>query len=228
MKGFELFDVRQHVTDGTRLECGIRSMIPPTARRSSRLARGSRRCRRTGTVRIATPRDPASWRWNGDGQGAYPAQRGQCRCVGRTVGRRLSQDRRSRGVRSADAAVGFRLFNGTIVAIMVTPWFMTVVSQADDLVQKAFEPRLPLNFPERNIEFALSEVEALGRIATYSLFSMMFDFADMIWVLATAEAAFPALMLPANAAEAVHWQEPATSTTDRCDFLHGIVTERHA
>lgn len=88
---------------------------------------------------------------------------------------------------------------------------MTVVSQADDLMQKAFEPRLPLNLPEGNIEFALSEVEALGRIATYSLFSMMFDFANMISVLATAEAALPALMLPANAEEVVHRHEPGVT-----------------
>ncbi|MCP3476024.1 [NiFe]-hydrogenase assembly chaperone HybE [Bradyrhizobium sp. CCGUVB1N3] len=114
-------------------------------------------------------------------------------------------------MRSADAAVGFRLFNGTIVTFIATPWFMTVVSQADDLMQKAFEPRLPLNLPEGNIEFALSEVEALGRIATYSLFSMMFDFANMISVLATAEAALPALMLPANAEEVVHRHEPGVT-----------------
>lgn len=111
---------------------------------------------------------------------------------------------------------------------MVTLWFITVVSQADDLVHKGSEPRLPLNLPAGNIEFALSEVEALGRIATFSLFSMMFDFADMIWVQATAEVALPALMLPANEEEAVHRHEPATSTTDRRDFLHGIVTEPHA
>lgn len=123
-------------------------------------------------------------------------------------------------------AVGFRRWNDTVVGIMVTPWFMNVVLPAGDLAPDASAPRLRLTFPAGDIEFALSEVEPVGRIASCSLFSPMFDFADMVAARATAAAALAELMLPADSEEAVRRRAPATSTIDRRNFLRGVLTER--
>ncbi|SFI17100.1 [NiFe]-hydrogenase assembly chaperone HybE [Bradyrhizobium sp. cf659] len=121
-------------------------------------------------------------------------------------------------------AVGFRSFNDTIVGIMVTPWFMNVVMPARAAAQAT--STLRIRFPAGDIEFTLSEVGHMGRIASCSLFSPMFQFADMAAARATAEAALTELMLPADSEEAVRRREPATSPIDRRNFLRGALTER--
>ena len=123
-------------------------------------------------------------------------------------------------------AVGFRRFNSTIVGIMVTPWFMNVVMPASAVAQAASGATVRIRFPAGEIEFSLSEVGQMGRIASCSLFSPMFQFADMAAALATAEAALAELMLPADSEEAVRRREPATSPIDRRNFLRGALTER--
>ncbi|PJG53353.1 hydrogenase formation protein HupJ [Bradyrhizobium forestalis] len=122
-------------------------------------------------------------------------------------------------------AVGFRRFNGTIVGIMVTPWFMNVMMPASAAGQSSGAP-LRIRFPAGDIEFTLSEVGQVGRIASCSLFSPMSEFADMAAARATAEAALAELMLPADSEEAVRRREPATSQIDRRNFLRGTLTER--
>jgi [NiFe] hydrogenase assembly HybE family chaperone len=122
------------------------------------------------------------------------------------------------------AAVGFRRFNGTIVGIMVTPWFMNVVMPAS-AARETSGATLQIRFPAGNIEFTLSEVGQMGRIASCSLFSPMFQFADMAAARATAEAAIAELMLPADSEEAVRRREPATTPIDRRNFLRGALTE---
>lgn len=123
------------------------------------------------------------------------------------------------------AAVGFRAFNGTIVGIMVTPWFMNVVMPAS-AAREASGMTLLIRFPAGNIEFTLSEVGQMGRIASCSLFSPMSEFADMAAARATAEAAIAELMLPDDSEEAARRREPATTPIDRRNFLRGALTER--
>jgi [NiFe] hydrogenase assembly HybE family chaperone len=123
-------------------------------------------------------------------------------------------------------AVGFRVFNGTIIGIMVTPWFMNVVMPAGEIARDALGSSLRVHLPAGDIEFTLSEVDLVGRIASCSLFSPMFGFADMAAACATAEAALAELMLPADSEEAVRRREPATSAIDRRNFLRGVLTER--
>lgn len=122
-------------------------------------------------------------------------------------------------------AVGFRRFNGTIVGIMVTPWFMNVVMPASAARETAGTAQL-IPFPAGNIEFTLSEVGQMGRIASCSLFSPMFQFADMASARATAEAAIAELLLPDDSEEAVRRRAPATTPIDRRNFLRGALTER--
>ncbi|WP_128924943.1 [NiFe]-hydrogenase assembly chaperone HybE [Bradyrhizobium guangxiense] len=122
-------------------------------------------------------------------------------------------------------AVGFRRFDGTMVGIMVTPWFMNVVMPASAAWENS-GTTLQIRFPAGDIEFTLSEVGQMGRIASCSLFSPMFQFADMAAARATAEAAIAELMLPADSEEAVRRREPATTPIDRRNFLRGALTER--
>jgi [NiFe] hydrogenase assembly HybE family chaperone len=123
-------------------------------------------------------------------------------------------------------AVDFRLFNGTIIGILVTPWFMNAVMPAGEVSQDVRGSSLRVRLPAGDIEFTLSEVEPVGRIASCSLFSPMFGFADMAAARATAAAALAELMLPADSEEAVRRYEPATSAIDRRNFLRGVLTER--
>lgn len=122
-------------------------------------------------------------------------------------------------------AVGFRRFNGTIIGIMVTPWFMNVVMPAGAMRETA-GTTLRVRLPAGDIEFALSEVGQIGQIASCSLFSPMFEFADMAAARATAEAALAELMLPDDSEEAVRRRQPATTPIDRRSFLRGTLAER--
>ncbi|MDH6262400.1 [NiFe]-hydrogenase assembly chaperone HybE [Bradyrhizobium sp. BR13661] len=121
-------------------------------------------------------------------------------------------------------AIGFRRFNGTIVGIMVTPWFMNVVMPASVVAQAGATQRL--RFPTGEIEFVVSEVAPIGQIASCSLFSPMSEFADIEAVRATAEAALAELMLAADSEEALRRREPPTPPIDRRNFLRGALTER--
>ncbi|MCK1341390.1 [NiFe]-hydrogenase assembly chaperone HybE [Bradyrhizobium sp. 38] len=123
-------------------------------------------------------------------------------------------------------AVGFRWFNGTTIGVMVTPWFMNVVIPASAIARDTSGPSLRMRFPAGDLEFTVSEVGQMGRIASCSLFSPMFQFADIVAARATAKATFAELMLPANSEEAVRCREPATSPIDRRNFLRGVLTER--
>ncbi|WP_027554427.1 [NiFe]-hydrogenase assembly chaperone HybE [Bradyrhizobium sp. Cp5.3] len=123
-------------------------------------------------------------------------------------------------------AVGFRPFSGTIVGIMLTPWFMNVVMPASAMAQEAQASTVRIHFSAGDIEFTLSEIAQMGRIASCSLFSPMFRFSDMAAARATAEAALAELMLPADSEEAVRRRELATSPIDRRNFLRGVLTER--
>ncbi len=121
-------------------------------------------------------------------------------------------------------AIGFRRFEGTFVGIMVTPWFMNVVMPASAAGDRS-GATVRIRFPAGDIEFTLSEVQ-MGRIASCSLFSPMFQFADMASARATADAALAELMLPADSEEAVRRREPPTTPIDRRSFLRGTLTER--
>ncbi len=144
----------------------------------------------------------------------------------RAIGERAMRDLPIYNDALGVAAVGFRPFNGTIIGIMVTPWFMNAVMPADQTAQDARGASLRVHLPAGHIEFSLSEVEPVGRIASCSLFSPMFGFADMAAACATAEAALAELMLAADSEEAVRRREPATSAIDRRNFLRGVLTER--
>ncbi|WP_063830304.1 [NiFe]-hydrogenase assembly chaperone HybE [Bradyrhizobium murdochi] len=127
-------------------------------------------------------------------------------------------------------AIGFRAREGRVVGMMVTPWFMNVVTPMRD--RTSHSPPSPgsnlrLRFPAGEIEFTVSELALVGSIASYSLFSPMFEFKDMTSARATAEAALAALMSPANR-PASHGPDARHGSIDRRHFLRGVLTERRA
>ena len=163
-------------------------------------------------VRICIDDDPSAW-------GEMLA------AIYRDVGERSMRDLPIFNEALGVEAIGFQRFGGHVVGIMVTPWFMNVIARADEGALAAHRPgsTFTLRFPVGNIEFAVSEIASAGRIASCSLFSPMFEFADMAAARATAAVALDALMAPAGEAER---DREATSSIDRRAFLRGTLTER--
>ncbi|NOJ44843.1 [NiFe]-hydrogenase assembly chaperone HybE [Bradyrhizobium sp. WSM 1744] len=126
-------------------------------------------------------------------------------------------------------AIGFRAREGRVVGMMVTPWFMNVVTRMrDGTSQSSPGTNLRLRLPAGDIEFTVSELAPVGSIASYSLFSPMFEFEDMASARATAEAVLAALMSPANRAASHGPDAPNITPIDRRTFLRGVQTERRA
>ena len=148
--------------------------------------------------------------------------------VYREIGERAMRDLPIFNDKLGVEAVGFRRFNGAIVGIMVTPWFMNVIASLDEEAFPAREPgsTLQISFPAGEIELAVSDVAAAGRIASCSLFSPMFQFDDMPVACATAAAALEALMTPRE--DRAGTKHPGVSSVDRRSFLRGELTERRA
>ena len=86
--------------------------------------------------------------------------------VYREIGERAMRDLPIFNDKLGVEAVGFRRFNGAIVGIMVTPWFMNVIASLDEEAFPAREPgsTLQISFPAGEIELAVSDVAAAGRI----------------------------------------------------------------
>ena len=125
-------------------------------------------------------------------------------------------------------AIGFRPFDNKIMGIMVTPWFMNVVLVPLDDSMSDVAPGYSLQqrFPVGLLEFNVGEIEPIGRIASCSLFSPMFEFSDMAAARATAEACLIELMMavPADCEEAEKPRKLAAAV-DRRNFLRGTLTE---
>jgi [NiFe] hydrogenase assembly HybE family chaperone len=125
-------------------------------------------------------------------------------------------------------AIGFRLFDNKIMGIIVTPWFMNVVlvplddSMSDNVPGYSLKQRFPVGL----LEFNVGEIAPIGRIASCSLFSPMFEFGDMAAARATAEACLIELMTAAPAEyEEAEKPRKLAAAVDRRNFLRGALTE---
>ncbi len=108
-------------------------------------------------------------------------------------------------------AVGFHPRDGAFLGILVTPWFMNLVllpEEGDDWQELAVGSTVRHAFPAGEYDFIVGHEDGLGRYQSCSLFSPMFEFADMTAAVATAEAALEALLNPAQDAT----DEPPTAT----------------
>lgn len=101
-------------------------------------------------------------------------------------------------------AVGFRIHEGRVVGVLVTPWFMNIIllpAPGEDWSGLATGTREEVEFPSGTYEFLSAERPETGPYKACSLFSPMFDFSSMLQAVETAEAVIPALLDPANRAE---------------------------
>ncbi|WP_257166930.1 [NiFe]-hydrogenase assembly chaperone HybE [Bradyrhizobium sp. SRS-191] len=119
-------------------------------------------------------------------------------------------------------AIGFTCVDGRMVGIVVTPWFMNVITPAEGDVGSTVQIALPAG----SFDFTIGDVDGIGRIASCSLFSPMSEFEDMAAARVAADAALTALMT------APEDTRPAPAETasriDRRAFLRGTLSESRA
>lgn len=95
-------------------------------------------------------------------------------------------------------AIGFRVFEGYAIGVVVTPWFANLIAAAQTENPDAFADatQLRLRFPAGDVDFNVSELAGFGRLASCSLFSPMSEFVDHAAARDAALAALAALFDP--------------------------------
>ncbi|WP_315811233.1 [NiFe]-hydrogenase assembly chaperone HybE [Bradyrhizobium sp. SZCCHNR2028] len=122
-------------------------------------------------------------------------------------------------------AIGFSVVDGRILGIVVTPWFMNVVTPVE---QGAAGSVIKIGLPAGSFEFTIGDVAEVGRIASCSLFSPMFEFEDMAAARTAAEAALTALMTSPEDEPSSERGAKASGAIDRRAFLRGTLSEGRA
>lgn len=101
-------------------------------------------------------------------------------------------------------AIGFRPYDGRIIGVLLTPWFMNIVlvpGPDDDWSARVSGSRELLDFPSGEYEFIDASRPETGPYKACSLFSPMFDFSSMLQAEETARAALAALFDPSLRAD---------------------------
>jgi [NiFe] hydrogenase assembly HybE family chaperone len=109
-------------------------------------------------------------------------------------------------------AVGFRPFMEGKMGVLITPWFMNLIWLPDghsDMGAVVNGTTQSLELPAAEVDFLTAEDPAIGAYLTCSLFSPMFEFADMAHARAVAEAILEELFTPKAVIEAVAEAVPA-------------------
>lgn len=118
-------------------------------------------------------------------------------------------------------ATGFRIYGGRALGIITTPWFMNLVAaDIPGSVQSApvaVGTTVRIGLPVAEVEFIAGELDAIGRVASCSLFSPVFAFGTMEAALETAVEAVRAFFDPAALTPA---SVPSTNVKRR-DLLRG-------
>ncbi|HEY0329113.1 MAG TPA: [NiFe]-hydrogenase assembly chaperone HybE [Rhodopseudomonas sp.] len=127
----------------------------------------------------------------------------------------------------AVAAVGFRVYDGHALGVVLTPWFMNLVLVPLDATEGEAAPGATLSrsLPAGMFEFTVGALDGFGSIESCSLFSPMFDFADQQSALAAAEAALAAVLDPEfDVALAAAEAARPRAAIDRRNFLRGALS----
>ncbi|MES9934717.1 MAG: [NiFe]-hydrogenase assembly chaperone HybE [Candidatus Sedimenticola sp. PURPLELP] len=78
-------------------------------------------------------------------------------------------------------AVGFQLWNGHDVGVLITPWFMNLVMlpmEGDEWIDLPLDSKREFDFPARKLTFVLTEFEGIGRCMSSAIHSPMNGFPD--------------------------------------------------
>ncbi|WP_341991428.1 [NiFe]-hydrogenase assembly chaperone HybE [Azorhizobium sp. AG788] len=98
-------------------------------------------------------------------------------------------------------ALGFRVHEGRVLGMLITPWFMNLVllpGPDEDWSRLVTGAKELIAFPSGVYEFLGANRADVGPYKACSLFSPMFDFPNMLQATDTAQAALVALFDPAN------------------------------
>jgi [NiFe] hydrogenase assembly HybE family chaperone len=140
-------------------------------------------------------------------------------------------------------AVGFRLWQGDWLGVLVTPWaisLMLLPGGSGAFRELGADERQCWRFPSGAYDFMGSCEATLGPYQLCSLFSPAFEFATHEAACATAHAALDSLLEPAAAAEREKQREQArlagvsvleqaaSETGSRRDFLRGSFLRGHS
>ncbi|MGJ5179245.1 [NiFe]-hydrogenase assembly chaperone HybE [Bradyrhizobium oligotrophicum] len=120
-------------------------------------------------------------------------------------------------------AIGFSDYQGMTIGILITPWFMNVVTPS---AEGSAGSSVDIVLPAGSFAFTIGEIAGVGRIASCSLFSPMFEFEDMAAARAAAEAAIAALMTPGDEPSAA--RATRSHAIDRRALLRGALSESGA
>jgi [NiFe] hydrogenase assembly HybE family chaperone len=96
-------------------------------------------------------------------------------------------------------AVGFRPHDGSLLGVVVTPWFMNLVlapGPDEDWSLLPVGGKEFVEFPSGRYEFVTARRDGLGTYKACSLFSPMFEFANLLQATDTATAVLLALFDP--------------------------------
>ena len=97
-------------------------------------------------------------------------------------------------------AIDFRIWSGRALGIVVTPWFLNLTlfdlpgAEPSAAVERGATVQLWL--PAGQIELIVGDLPGFGRVDMCSLFSPMFEFAEMEAAVETAREALQALLSP--------------------------------
>ncbi len=134
-------------------------------------------------------------------------------------------------------AVGFHQYEGNVLGVLITPWFMNLMllPEIDGWEGLRVGEKILHCFPSGQYEFTVGEENGFGQYQICSLFSPMADFADQASAVATAEAVLVALMDVQNIEKLNNyqsWENPAstspatTPSLSRRAFLPGLAGGR--
>lgn len=101
-------------------------------------------------------------------------------------------------------AVGFRVWNGNLVGVLVAPWFMNLIlfsPDPDAWADVKIGTKQELSFPSGAYEFAHANRDPIGPYLACSLFSPMGEFGSQLQAVETARAVL-AMLFDEKAADA--------------------------
>ena len=97
--------------------------------------------------------------------------------------------------------VGFRVWEGDVIGVLLSPWFMNIVLQPASKPNAKVGDKRVFSFPSGDYEFVFNERPELGAYWACSLFSPMTEFQSQLQATETAGAVMSALFDPNNRAE---------------------------
>jgi len=98
-------------------------------------------------------------------------------------------------------AVGFRVWEGHVLGVLVTPWFMNLMllpGQDDEWSSFRIGSKYLYTFAAGSFEFIFGEEPGLGHYKSCSMFSPMFEFESHEAAIIAAETIIPALFDAGN------------------------------